>query len=90
MAEFRARFLARAAEDARRIAQALEAGDWATVRDVCHGISGNAGMFGFPDVGAAAQRVERAIGAGTPDKDVHALANPLLLQLEALGENRCE
>lgn len=88
MAEFRARFLKRAADDALRVEQALAARDFAIVGSLCHGLSGNAGMFGFPDVGASAQAVEEAIDRGAGDEAVHALAGHLLRQIAALNQER--
>jgi len=88
MAEFRARFIVRAAEDAARIRHALDAGDFARLREVCHGLSGNAGMFGFAELGVSAQAVEEAIDAGTPEGPLRGLAAALLDRLAALDERR--
>lgn len=88
MAEFRARFLLRASEDARRIDEALDAGDLAALREICHGLSGNAGMFGFADVGASAESVERAVDAGTGETEIRALAANLRSDLDDLADER--
>lgn len=88
MAEFRARFLARARADARGLGCALAAGDRASVRDLCHGLSGNAGMFGFPDLGALAQAVEEAVDRGAGMDEIGALAAPLLDRIAALPQER--
>ena len=88
MAEFHARFLKRAGEDAEGIAAALTDGDFATVRSLCHGLSGNAGMFGFGDLGSQAQAVEEAVDAGEPDEQVRALAEVLLGQLAEVTQGR--
>ena len=88
MAEFHARFLQRAGEDAERIAAALADGDFATVRSLCHGLSGNAGMFGFGDLGSQAQAVEEAIDAGEPDARLRALAGVLLGRLAEVAQGR--
>lgn len=88
MAEFRARFLARADEDAERIEQALAAGDFAMVRSLSHGLSGTAGIFGFAEIGASAQAVEEAIDAGMEEAEIRLLATRLLDQLSALDQER--
>lgn len=85
MAEFHARFLARAAGDAGRIREALAAGDFATIRTVCHGLSGNAGMFGFDDIGAEAQAVEEAIDSGAAEAAVRQGIAGLLHRLDLLA-----
>lgn len=60
MAALRARFIARAAADRAALAEAGQAGDDAEIRRIAHGLAGAAGTFGFPEVSAAALRVEEA------------------------------
>ena len=88
MAEFHARFLARAAEDADKIEVALANADFVALRAVCHGLSGNAGVFGFGELGAQAQAVEEAVDAGEPAASVRTRAVELLRQLAGLAQGR--
>ena len=88
MAQFRTRFLDRAETDAQVAQTALAEGDFATLHSICHGLSGNAGMFGFADIGAHAQAVERAIDANDPASRVRDLAGALLDRLNALSQER--
>lgn len=88
MAEFHERFLERAARDAESISQALSAGDHATVRTICHGLSGNAGMFGFADVGTLAEAVEHAVERHANDEEVRRLSEDLLARLGRLPHER--
>ncbi len=62
----RARFLERARSDAEALAAALQSGDIATISRLAHGIAGNAGLFGFPDVSAEASSLEYAIEEAEP------------------------
>ena len=88
MAEFHARFLVRAAEDADKIEAALADGDFTALRVICHGLSGNAGMFGFAELGSQAQAVEDTVDAGEPEASVRALASELLRQLAGVAQGR--
>lgn len=88
MAEFRERFLERSARNAESIGQALAAGDHATIRIVCHGLSGSAGMFGFADVGTLAEAVEQAVDRGAGEDEVRRLSEDLLARLARLPHER--
>lgn len=59
----RQRFLAQLADEAAMLTADAGAGDWIAVRNVCHGLSGRAGMFGFHAIGEAARAVEEGIDA---------------------------
>jgi HPt (histidine-containing phosphotransfer) domain-containing protein len=83
MALLRRRFVERAGEEARRVENHLAAGEWAELRSLCHGLAGRAGMFGLPELGAEALRLEELIEAdATPDL-IRALGYQLLQQLRA-------
>ena len=64
MAALRLRFRERARRDAGKLADALRALDPDGLRRVSHGLAGTAGIFGFHEVGDAAQRLEDALDAG--------------------------
>lgn len=68
MAALRERFMEQTVREAKAIADHAEAGQWDEVRQLCHGLAGRAGMFGFAPLGEAAHAVEQAIDAGSPRK----------------------
>jgi HPt (histidine-containing phosphotransfer) domain-containing protein len=85
MVALRARFLARAVAETGEIEAYIAAGAWQAVRDISHGLSGRAGMFGFAAIGDAARAVEEAIDAGAAPDSVRALAAALLAQMRGLA-----
>lgn len=84
LAVFRQRFLSRAVEDASALRQALAEDDWNALRRRAHNLAGNAGLFGFADVGLDARRLEEAIDEDEGDEVVGACADTLIAKLEAL------
>lgn len=58
------RFAARMPEERSAIATALSAGDRETLIDRAHKLAGIAGMFGRPEIGAAALELEQRLLAG--------------------------
>ena len=78
MAALRARFVDQARDEAAAIACHVAAGEWQSVRDICHGLAGRAGMFGFAALGDAARAVEEAIDEGAPPERLALLADALL------------
>lgn len=61
MRPLRARFLKRLNEDREAILVARSAADAAALQAICHRLAGNAGLFGFDELGAAARRAEDVI-----------------------------
>ena len=88
MTALRARFVAQAQEEARAIEAQLEAGGWLNLRDISHGLSGRAGMFGCPAIGDAARAVEDAIDAGAARAEIGALVGALLARMRELPQGR--
>ncbi|MCA1196438.1 Hpt domain-containing protein [Sphingomonas sp. R647] len=88
MAALRARFVARAIAEGDSIRSHLAQRELAEVRDLCHGLVGTAGTFGYPAISEAALAVEEAIEAGAEDDALEALCAPLMQQLEALRQGR--
>lgn len=84
LAIFRERFLARAVEDVAMLKQALAEEAWDDMRRRAHSLAGNAGLFGFPEVGDDARRLEESIDEDEGDDTVIALAASLISRLEAL------
>lgn len=84
MAELAARFAARAGEERRAVAEALAAGDAATLRARAHKLAGIAGMVGHDAIGRAALALEETVEAGG---DPAPAARKLTGMLEALEKS---
>ena len=63
MAALRLRFRERASRDARTLAEALPGLERDVLRRTSHGLAGTAGIFGFHEIGDAAQLLEDAFDA---------------------------
>ncbi|HEY0627096.1 MAG TPA: Hpt domain-containing protein [Allosphingosinicella sp.] len=87
MAQLRARFVVRAAEQREQLTAALMAGDRDEVRRLAHGLSGSAGVFGFPEISVDAQAVEEAVDEGASDEELKPLASKLLDRLAAASQD---
>jgi HPt (histidine-containing phosphotransfer) domain-containing protein len=75
MAALRERFGARCGERAAQLAAALADGDRDAVVRIAHDLAGTAGIFGYPELSCAAQRLEEAARSVDPAGDelkVHA------------------
>ena len=79
-AELLALFRAGAREDARRIAQAIRAGDADALREAAHKLKGAASSLGYEQIAAAAKALEFAEAADWP-----ALKTALEKALQVLG-----
>ncbi|MFL9839334.1 Hpt domain-containing protein [Sphingomonas sp. ST-64] len=88
MAALRARFVARAIAEGDSIRSHLAQRKLTELRELCHGLVGTAGTFGYPAISDAALAVEEAIEAGAQDDALDALCLPLMEQLEALRQGR--
>jgi HPt (histidine-containing phosphotransfer) domain-containing protein len=60
MAALRQRFLDSASSQAEEIEVLLQRDDRDGVRGLAHSLAGRAGMFGFPELGEVARRVDEA------------------------------
>ncbi|MDF2604639.1 Hpt domain-containing protein [Sphingomonas sp.] len=87
MRPLRERFVRRAIVDHEAIRVALAAGDYATVRDICHRLAGNAGLFGFADLGTVARLAEEEVLSKAEQGVCSALLEELLGRLVALSED---
>ena len=83
MAELSARFAARAADERAGLLAAVERGDRLAIETQAHKLAGIAQMFGHPEIGDAAARLEEAAIAG---EDVTPAATRLDRLLVALSE----
>jgi len=88
IAALRERFVARMAAERVVIAAELARGGWGVVRDLCHGLSGLAGMFGLAPIGDAARAVEDAVDDGAPPEAVRELAEVLLALMKDADQGR--
>ncbi len=70
LAELRRRFIADAQVSCAALLGALEGQDMATMRRIAHRLAGRGGMFGFPQITAAAQDLEAAIDLGGAEAKV--------------------
>lgn len=88
MAALRDRFIAQTAKDVERLRAGIAAGERLDVRDICHGLAGRAGMFGFPELGDAARALEEAIDRGDAPEALDWLTDRLLAEAERLAQGR--
>ena len=79
LAQLRERFLERCEADRASLFGTLDEDQQI---EIAHRISGSAGMFGLPSLGAAAQDLEEALRIG--DRTAASLKNRLLAELGAL------
>lgn len=82
MAELGARFAGRAEGEANEITALMTADDRAGLAERAHKLAGTAGMFGHPQVGAAALALETAAESGA---DYRACGAALIGLLGALA-----
>lgn len=78
MHRLRERFVARSADDRRRLAAAIEAGDRAAMRGIAHALAGSGGIFGFPAVSDAGRNLEDALDAGADPEALRCLGMALM------------
>lgn len=81
LADLSQRFASRAADERAAIEQALAVNDRTAITRRAHALAGNAGMFGYPDIGAAALELEEAAESGS---ELQPAAVRLLQLLSAL------
>jgi len=77
MAQLRKRFVARAQEERAQLIAAATVGDRAEMRRVAHGLSGSAGVFGFPEIGLDAQALEEAVDSEADEGELRRLCSAL-------------
>ena len=73
MAQLRERFLLRAEDERAQLVAAATVGDRAEMRRLAHGLSGSAGVFGFPEIGLHAQALEEAVDRGADEEEIRRL-----------------
>ena len=88
IAALRERFVTRMAAERVVIAAELARGGWIAVRDICHGLSGLAGVFGYAPIGDAARAVEDAVDDGAGPEIVRELAAVLLARMKDADQGR--
>lgn len=85
MAQLRARFIVRAREDRNALREGGGAGDRARLREIAHSLAGNGGIFGFPEISAAASAIEDALDEDAPAETLDRLCRQLDDRLAALA-----
>jgi len=88
IAALRERFLVRMAAERVVIAAELDRDGWGAVRDICHGLSGLAAVFGLAPIGDAARAVEDAVDDSAPPETTRALAAILLALMKEADQGR--
>ncbi len=88
MAALRRRFAVSADQQATALRTALAANDRDRAAEVAHHLAGAAGIFGQPELGALALRLEEAIDAHADDAAVGLLADDVLAALDRLAQSR--
>jgi HPt (histidine-containing phosphotransfer) domain-containing protein len=83
MEALKARFIERAAADRAALDQAWAARDDDAIRRISHSLAGNAGMFGFSDLGEAARELEEALDRTVPEDQLQAKLDAVLAKIPA-------
>ena len=52
--------------------------DWRALERLAHQLKGAGGGYGFPQVTELAERLERAVGAGAEEDEIHVAMNQLI------------
>ena len=84
MGELRRRFAGRADGELRRLTDAIDRGDAEEIASISHRLAGNAGVFGFHQLGDAAKEVEDALDHGAPRAELERSCKILVTQLGSL------
>ena len=84
MAELRGRFAARTDGELRRLIGAIDRRDAEAIGSIAHRLAGNAGVFGFHQLGDAAKEVEDALDGRAPADELERSCRTLAAQLGTL------
>lgn len=84
--ELRQRFVDRSHSDRDLLKIALAANDRPELHRLAHSLAGAGGLFGFPEISDAGQRLEDALDESAGVEGVRAAGEALLRQLEALDQ----
>jgi HPt (histidine-containing phosphotransfer) domain-containing protein len=86
MQGLRQRFRARCLDRAEQLRAVIASGEAPALIALAHDVAGSAGLFGYGELSAEAQRLEAAAREPSPDKAaLAALAKRLLERLEQIG-----
>lgn len=78
MEALKARFVERAVGDGLALREARAAGDRVGMRRIAHGLAGNAGLFGQPQLGETASALDDALGTPASDEQLAPLLEAVL------------
>lgn len=87
MAALRRRFAASAVEQESSLRAAIHAEDRGKMIALAHHLAGAAGIFGHPELGEMARRLETSLDGGASAEAVRIEAADLLGALRRLGES---
>lgn len=83
MDALRLRFRARAAADAGALRDAWAERDLDALRRIAHGLAGNAGLFGYSELGDAARALDDALGTPVEDAQLAPRLEAILALIPA-------
>lgn len=84
LADLRARFVERVGKDRAAMSAALDAKDHIAMRRIAHSLTGNAGIFGFPEITDAARAIEDALDSKASGDTLRRLCRELDDKVAAL------
>lgn len=84
MEALKARFVERAAADQTALTAAWAARDNDAVRLISHSLAGNAGIFGYPDLGDAARELEEALDQLSSDEHLQQKLDAVLTKIHCV------
>ena len=87
LAELRKTFGSRSQADRDKLKAAFESGAREDMMEIAHSLAGNGGLFGFPDISAAAHELELAIARGVAGQQLREVVEALLGQLDAIHQS---
>lgn len=82
LAALKARFVARSAEEVEALETALAEGDFERIGAVSHSLAGSAGLFGFPQISAAAGDIDTLYATG--EEPTEAQVRDLIAMVRAI------
>lgn len=87
MAQLRARFVTRCDDLRGQLVIAAQAMDRNGLRSLAHGLSGTAGVFGFPKISFEAQAVEEGVDQGLEEAELRRLCSILSDSLSRVAQS---
>ena len=86
MTELRKRFAERSRSERDSIAAAYERRDRSELQHIAHGLAGNGGLFGFPEISRAGQMLDETLDQGVEGELLRQAVEALLTELDKLRQ----